>query len=89
MNLHGLLQQRAATADPVRVGLIGADKFATMFLAQSRSTPGLHVAAIAELDTARARQACIDAEWSEGSTDAATLDDAVQVRQAQGANYRQ
>jgi len=78
MNLHGLLKARAEAGDPVRVGLIGAGKFATMFLAQARSTPGLHIAAIAELDAARARRACANAEWPADATDAASLDAAIQ-----------
>ena len=55
MNLHHLLQQRAADEQPIRVGVIGAGKFASMFLAQARSTPGLHVMAVCDLDLDRAR----------------------------------
>ena len=38
MNLHRLLQQRLAAGRPVRVGLIGAGKFGSMFLAQAPRT---------------------------------------------------
>lgn len=55
MNLHHLLQQRAADEQPIRVGVIGAGKFSSMFLAQARSTPGLHVMAVCDLDLDRAR----------------------------------
>ena len=55
MNLYRLLQQRAAAGRPVRVGLIGAGKFGSMFLAQARVTPGLHVMGLADLDPARGR----------------------------------
>ena len=58
MNLHRLLQQRAAAGRPVRVGLIGAGKFGSMFLTQVPTTPGLEVAVIADLDPERARAAC-------------------------------
>ena len=58
MNLHSMLKVRDEAGEPVRVGLIGAGKFGTMFLAQAFRTPGLHVAAIADLDLARAREAC-------------------------------
>ena len=45
MNLHHLLAERQAKRGrPVRVGLIGCGKFASMFLAQARRTPGLQVA---------------------------------------------
>jgi len=57
MNLASLLAARAAEGRPVRVGLIGAGKFGTMFLAQGRLTPGLHVAAVADLSAERARAA--------------------------------
>ena len=55
MNLHRTLQQRAADKQPIRVGVIGAGKFSSMFLAQARSTPGLHVMAVCDLDLNRAR----------------------------------
>lgn len=63
MNLFRLLEQRAATGRPVRVGLIGAGKFGTMFLAQARLTPGIHVVGIADLRVDRAREACQHAGW--------------------------
>ncbi|HET6609969.1 MAG TPA: Gfo/Idh/MocA family oxidoreductase [Rhodopila sp.] len=65
MNLYRLLQARAAANRPVRVGLIGAGKFGSMFLSQVPSTPGLEVAAIADLSPDRARQACRGVGWTE------------------------
>jgi predicted homoserine dehydrogenase-like protein len=56
MNLHRLLGQRLDAGRPVRVGLIGAGKFGSMFLAQIPSTRGIEVAAIADLSPDRARQ---------------------------------
>ena len=56
MNLHSLLCRRAAERRPLRVALIGAGKFGSMFLSQARRTPGLHVVAVADLDPARARE---------------------------------
>ena len=58
MNLHRLLQQRAAAGKPVRVGLIGAGKFGSMFLNQVPTMAGLEVSVIADLDPERARAAC-------------------------------
>src|SRR5215472_9133990 len=55
MNLHRLPQARAAAGRPVRVGLIGAGKFGSMFLNQ--------VPTIADLDTERARDACRKVGW--------------------------
>jgi predicted homoserine dehydrogenase-like protein len=65
MNLHRLLSQRLAKGRPVRVGLIGAGKFGSMFLSQVPSTPGIEVAAIADLAPDRAREACRRVGWTE------------------------
>lgn len=65
MNLFRLLQKRAAAGRPVRVGLIGAGKFGSMFLSQVPSTPGLEVAMIADLSPDRARTACRNVGWTE------------------------
>ena len=65
MNLHWLLGRRLEAGRPVRVGLIGAGKFGSMFLAQVPSTPGIEVAAIADLAPDRAREACRRVGWSE------------------------
>jgi predicted homoserine dehydrogenase-like protein len=65
MNLHGMAAARAAEGRPVRVGLIGAGKFGTMFLAQVPTSAGIAVAAIADLDPGRARAACRAAGWDE------------------------
>ncbi|MCH2125860.1 MAG: Gfo/Idh/MocA family oxidoreductase [Pirellulaceae bacterium] len=64
MNLHQLLQQRAARETPVRVGLIGAGKFGTMFLAQARRMIGLQVVGVAEREPARAEAALKTAGWA-------------------------
>jgi predicted homoserine dehydrogenase-like protein len=63
MNLYHLLQKHAETGGAVRAGLIGAGKFGSMFLAQVPTTPGLAVTAIADLDPARAREACRTVGW--------------------------
>src|SRR3712207_1986549 len=63
MNLSALLLRRADSGRPVRVGLIGAGKFGSMFLAQVPSIAGLEVAVIADLDPDRAREACRTAGW--------------------------
>ena len=54
MNLYRLLQKRADAGRPVRVGLIGAGKFGSMFLSQVPTTPGLKVVAMADLTPDRA-----------------------------------
>ena len=49
MNLSTKLMEREAAGRPVTVGLIGAGKFGTMFLAQVRRTPGMHLVGVAAL----------------------------------------
>ena len=63
MNLHHLLNARAAAGKPVRVALIGAGKFGSMFLSQVPHTPGLEVPVIVDLDPERAREACRTVGW--------------------------
>jgi predicted homoserine dehydrogenase-like protein len=63
MNLHHLLEKRRTAGKPVRVALIGAGKFGSMFLAQVPHTPGLEVPVIVDLDPDRAREACRTVGW--------------------------
>jgi predicted homoserine dehydrogenase-like protein len=63
MNLHKLLLERHVANKPLRVGLIGAGKFGSMFLAQARRTRGLHILGVADLDPARARAALERVGW--------------------------
>lgn len=63
MNLTRLLSERNDRGHPVRVALIGAGKFGSMFLAQVPTIPGLEVTVIADLDPERARAACRTVGW--------------------------
>ena len=65
MNLSHLLNIRAEQDRPIRVGLIGAGKFGTMFLSQVRRTPGMHLLAVADLDVRRAKAALLETGWPE------------------------
>ena len=49
MSLYAQLQRREAEGRPIRIGLIGAGKFGSMYLAQIPRTPGVHLVAIADL----------------------------------------
>ena len=53
MSLYSQLQRRAAENKPIRVGLIGAGKFGSMYLAQVPRTPGVHLVGIADLSPDR------------------------------------
>ena len=73
MNLHHLLAKRHAAGKPVRVALIGAGKFGSMFLSQVPHTPGLEVPVIVDLDPERAREACRTVGWDAGLIAATTF----------------
>ena len=76
MNLAKLLAARAEAGNPVRVGLIGAGKFGSMFLAQARLTAGMHLLGIADLNVEQAAKNCRQAGWPAEQIAAASLDDA-------------
>ncbi|MCL6549921.1 MAG: hypothetical protein K6T37_02755 [Acidothermus cellulolyticus] len=65
MNLYALLQARERSDKPIRVGIIGAGRFGTMYLAQVRNIPGVHVAAVADINPDRARNAFKLIDWPE------------------------
>ncbi len=67
MNLYSMLKQREQDNNPVKVGVIGAGKFSSMFLSQARFTPGLQVTGIAELAAERAYQALETTGWEKGA----------------------
>lgn len=77
MNLHRLLRARAEAGKPVTVGLVGAGKFGSMFLANAPRMPGLQVAGIADLSLPRAREALARIGWPEARYAAASLDAAL------------
>jgi predicted homoserine dehydrogenase-like protein len=83
MNLHSKLLEREAAGQPVTVGVIGAGKFGTMFLAQARLTRGMHVAGVADVAVARARAQLQTAGWPGEQYAVASLDEA----HAQRATY--
>lgn len=64
MNLDAKLRKRADEGNPVRVGIIGAGKFGSMFLSQAGHHPGYHVLGIADLSIARAKDALKRVGWS-------------------------
>src|SRR5436190_10602436 len=64
MNLYRMLQQRAVEKRPLRVGLIGAGKFGSMYLAQAKHTPGIHVVGIADLAPDRAKASLARTGWA-------------------------
>jgi predicted homoserine dehydrogenase-like protein len=77
MSLHQQLLKRQADGKPIRVGLIGAGKFGSMYLSQIPRTPGVHLVGIADLSPAAARTNLARVGWDVGRTEAASLDAAV------------
>ena len=64
MFIHEALLCRAKNQSPIRVGLIVARKFGSMFLAQVPSTPGFEVVAIRDLFPDQAKATCASIGWS-------------------------
>ena len=80
MNLHRLLENREAEGRPVRVAMIGAGKFGSMYLSQARRTPGMHILALADLAPDRARASLARVGWEKERYAATSLDDAHKSR---------
>ena len=74
MSLHRQLQQRAAQGRPVRVALIGAGKFGSMYLAQLPRTPGVHLVGIADLSPGGALRNLARVGWEPQRVQAASLE---------------
>jgi predicted homoserine dehydrogenase-like protein len=77
MNLYAKLRERAAQGKPLRIGLIGAGKFAAMYLAQVPKTPGVHLVGVADLVPDNARKNLDRVGWEAGRYSAPSLDAAV------------
>ena len=77
MSLHAQLLQRAAAGRPVRIGLIGAGKFGSMYLAQVPRTPGVHLVGIADLSPDGVRRNLARVGWPAEQGHAASLDAAL------------
>ncbi|MCR9258000.1 MAG: SAF domain-containing protein [Alphaproteobacteria bacterium] len=75
MSLMAKLQARREAGRPVKVGLIGAGKFGSMFLAQLPRIAGLELAGIADLDPDRARTALSRTHWPDDAADAVFITD--------------
>ncbi len=75
MFLMNDLRARAEAGRPVRVCLIGAGKFGSMFLGQVPTIPGLAITRIADLRPDGARAACRTVGWDEARIAATAFDD--------------
>ena len=75
MNLYAKLLEREQQGKPLRVGLIGAGKFAAMYLAQVPRTPGIRLVAIADLAPANAKTNLERVGWSQAAIAATSITD--------------
>ena len=78
MNLFTKLQQRQEAGDPLRIGMIGAGKFGSMFLAQALRIPGIHIVGVVDLLPQNARSNMALVGWPEERYAASNLDEAAQ-----------
>ncbi len=76
MNLYAKLQRLAAEGKPLRVGMIGAGKFGSMYLSQVPRTPGIHMVGIADLSPDRAKAALRNVGWKDEAFAASSLEQA-------------
>ncbi|MGH1481463.1 MAG: NAD(P)H-dependent oxidoreductase [Geminicoccales bacterium] len=76
MNLYQKLRARAEEGNPVRVGLIGAGKFGSMFLAQTERIAGIHLIGVIDLSPAQAKSNMELVGWSPERFSASSLDEA-------------
>ena len=65
MFLQNAISKRINDNNPVKVALIGAGKFGSMFLSQVPSTLGIEVLVIADLKPDNAVKACKNVGWSD------------------------
>jgi len=77
LSLYQKLQTRAAANKPIRVALIGAGKFGSMYLAQVPRTPGVHLVAIADLNPVLARKNLARVGWHADQSAAQSADEAI------------
>lgn len=63
MGLYTLLEKRQEIGKPIKVGVIGAGKFSSMFLSQVPMAPGIQVVGIADLNIVRIYKNCANVGW--------------------------
>lgn len=81
MSLHRKLQELAANHQSIKVGLIGAGKFGSMYLSQIPNTPGVHLVGIADLSPVNAKKNLARVGWRDEQSNASSLDEAIKTGQ--------
>lgn len=76
MNFYKMLEERENQENPLRVGIIGAGKFGTMYISQVRKMPGVHLVGVADLVPENAMRSFERTSWEKDRVLANTLDEA-------------
>jgi predicted homoserine dehydrogenase-like protein len=74
MNLYRMLRDRAIAGEPIRVALIGAGKFGSMYFAQAKYTPGIHLIAVGDLSVPNAKAALVRVGWDAALINAKSIE---------------
>jgi predicted homoserine dehydrogenase-like protein len=76
LNLYKKLEKRATEGRPIRIGMIGAGKFGTMFLAQALRIPAIHIVGIVDINPDNVKSNMKLVGWRDDTYDAIHLSDA-------------
>ena len=79
MSLSRQLAQRAAEGRPIRIGLVGAGKFGTMFLSQLPLTTEMRLTALSDLVPGRATERLTGVQSPADRIDARSIDEAIRT----------
>lgn len=79
MNLFSLLEKRTEESGPIRVGVVGAGKFASMFLTQALGSKGIHVVGVADINVPKAKDALHRTGWPHERYAAGSFDEAIRT----------
>ena len=80
MSLFAGLQRRLEAGNPIRLGMIGAGKFGSMFLAQALKLKAINIVGIADLSPDAARSNLRHVGWPENQLTAPSLEDAAHTQ---------
>jgi len=81
MSLHRQLQELATNQKSIKVGLIGAGKFGSMYLSQIPTTPGVHLVGIADLSPQQVKSNLARVGWKPEQTEAQSIENAIKTGQ--------
>ena len=77
MSLYSQLLQREQSNTPIKIGMVGAGKFASMFLSQARTLAGVQIVGIVDLKPDVARSNLEYVGWPADALDAVSIEDAL------------